>query len=903
MREEREHANPASFPLSAKPSVLCVDDSTEILEMLCEVVASEGCEPIRAASCAEAMGILNSGALPNVCLVLSDYNLGGGTGLALRAEAYELRPDLEFCIVSGYITKEMAKRALDLRIRWFFEKPFREEDIAKAVAECRDSWLGKHTAIEEQRNRHIARMRELAADLLQLVHSLRANPQRQDLIQVCAHLVVSAQFHARELGQGPLIKTCNRISSLVLSPAASQRLSQSADPAVVSEFSDLFEGVESLLSSLARSDARAVIDTAGVETLLTRLEASAAKPGRSPVAEQKPTAPESSADNVNSVVKVPLKVLDEFMERAGELTVLRNMVKKLVHSLELRYPGDETLANLVEMLEELHKHTSGMQQQISELRLVSLSEPWKGLTRAVRDLSQKLGKEVDLSLSGGELRIDNSIARILADSLVHLVRNAVDHGIEAPAERLAAGKAARGSLRLEGSREESGICIKIRDDGRGMNEGRISERALQRGLRSAQQLAAMSRDEVLALIFEPGFSTAEVVSDVSGRGVGMDFVRNAVRSVKGSIHIDTQAGRGTTMTLRLPEPKSVQLISALLIEESGSTFAIPQAAIRRLYHLDGERIEKSVIGVGGSEALVTELGTVPIFSLRKALELSAPDAESGCRNFVLLNTEAYLYALEIDSILDEEEVVVKSVPILQKRTGVFLGATFVGVGGLCLILEPDGLAKRMGIDPLSSAEQAAMDALASNERPGYLLCFTLHGTPFSVSLEDVERIEVTYLSQIHQRRGQSYMIYKGEIRQVLASDFLDSTTTPARPLRPLMKTGRPHASAAISQDPNTAVVLVIRSGGQRALLRIGCVIDSDPGDAIITSQWDKPEVLGHLKFEGVYFTVLDLPALLTAAGHFVPPPAPPAPAATPQPEMIPPPDNPLPEEDGIIWVN
>ncbi len=379
-------------------------------------------------------------------------------------------------------------------------------------------------------------------------------------------------------------------------------------------------------------------------------------------------------------IRVETKRLDSVMNLVGELVLGRNRLIKIGGQLEQAHEGDPNARALGETLAQLNLVTTDLQLAVMKTRMLPIKKVLAKLPRLVRDLSQKLGKQVRLELEGEETELDKSVADEMGDPLVHLVRNAIDHGLETPHERQAAGKQAEGLLRIAASQEGNSIVIRIQDDGRGVPIEKIKAKALARGLASEAELAAMPPKEVINLIFLPGFSTAEKVTDVSGRGVGMDVVRTNIRKINGTVEIESEANKGSVIVIKLP--LTIAIIQALLIEVEQATFAIPLSSV-----IEAVKIGKSDIRtLNGRPVLHLRERVLPLFRLSEEFEIPADPHREKCYVVVAAVGERRVGVI-VDRLRSQEEVVIKSMwDYLDGIKGIS-GATITGEGKVVLILD------------------------------------------------------------------------------------------------------------------------------------------------------------------------------------------------------------------------
>ncbi len=382
----------------------------------------------------------------------------------------------------------------------------------------------------------------------------------------------------------------------------------------------------------------------------------------------------------DATIRVETKRLDSVMNLVGELVLGRNRLIKIGTQLEQSHETDPQVRVLGETLAQLNLVTTDLQLAVMKTRMLPIKKVFAKLPRMVRDLSQKLGKQVRLELHGEETELDKSVADEIGDPLVHLVRNAIDHGIEQPAERQQKGKPGEGVLRILASQEGNSIVIRIQDDGRGIPVERVKAKALAKGLISEAELATMESREIVNLIFLPGFSTAEKVTDVSGRGVGMDVVRTNIRKINGSVEVESEAGKGSQIVIKLP--LTIAIIQALMVEVERSIFAIPLSSV-----IEAVRITKSDIKtINGREVLHLRDRVLPLIRLAQEFEIPA-DPDRSRFYVVVAALGDRRVGVVVDELRSQEEVVIKSIwDYLENVKGVS-GATITGEGKVVLILD------------------------------------------------------------------------------------------------------------------------------------------------------------------------------------------------------------------------
>jgi two-component system chemotaxis sensor kinase CheA len=394
----------------------------------------------------------------------------------------------------------------------------------------------------------------------------------------------------------------------------------------------------------------------------------------------------------NQTIRIDVGRLDELMDLVGELVVHKTRLQRHAAQLGLRL-GDDSLAREAE--EEARQFTriaGQLQDRVMSLRMLPAQVVFGRFPRLVRDLAAALGKEVDLVVEGREVELDRSVLEAVADPLGHLVRNALDHGLEPPEERLAAGKPRRGRLRLAARQAEGAIVLTVEDDGRGMDPARLRRAAVERGILAPAVAETMRDAEALQLIFAPGFSTATRVTDVSGRGVGMDAVRTAVESLGGRVEVDSRPGAGTRIELWLP--LTLAIVAAMLVRAGGRVCALPLSGVATVL-----RVERAHLGSIGGEPVVRVRGAVvPVVALDTALgdpPRSLPTDSRGALRLVVVRSGANQVALAVEELLGQQEIVVKGLSVFRRRLEGISGGTILGDGRVALVVDIPGLLQRL----------------------------------------------------------------------------------------------------------------------------------------------------------------------------------------------------------------
>ena len=466
-------------------------------------------------------------------------------------------------------------------------------------------------------------------------------------------------------------------------------------------------------------------------------------------------------------IRVHLGLLDKLMSLAGELVLARN---ELIQNTSNK--NWEAVSNTTQRVDLI---TIELQEAIMATRMQSIGIVFNKFNRVVRDLSSELNKDIKLILEGESVELDKTIIESIGDPLTHIVRNSLDHGIETPDERRAAGKGPQGTLKI-GARHEGGhVVIEIIDDGRGINVPRVKEKALENGLCTEAELARMSDKDAVMLIFKPGFSTAEKVTSVSGRGVGMDVVLTNLNKLGGSVDVDSDPGHGTRLTIKLP--LTLAIIPSLLVRVDSERYAIPQVNLIELVRISVDECKNRVERVGNAIMMRLRDRLLPMINLRDII-MSSENLDSSddimCfdngkpLNIAVLTAGDMQYGLIVDELLDSSEIVVKPLGRHLKKCIEYAGATILGDGSVALILDVPGLAIKMNMNSINNDNSQLVQGKEEDEpkstedRQTLLLVNNAKDEPFAIPLGLVARIEKINTSDIESVGGRRAIKYRGE---------------------------------------------------------------------------------------------------------------------------------------------
>ncbi|MGD0156384.1 MAG: chemotaxis protein CheA [Terracidiphilus sp.] len=522
--------------------------------------------------------------------------------------------------------------------------------------------------------------------------------------------------------------------------------------------------------------------------------------------------PPSAGSAAESTLRVDIALLNRMMNLVGELVLTRNQVLQATAA----DPHMTILSRRLDMV------TADLRESVMKARMQPVSNVFSKMPRMVSDLSQSLGRRVNLTLEGQETELDKSLLEAIKDPLTHAVRNSLDHGIEPPDVREAAGKNPEGSLILRAMQEGSHVVVEVSDDGAGISVDKVRAKAIERGLITPTRAAQLPERELMQMIFLPGFSTAAQITNISGRGVGMDVVRTNVEKIGGKVELDSRLGNGTTLRLRIP--LTLAIIPALIVRSLNQSFALPQAALSELVHIPPQQ----------AAAAIEWIDDAPLYRLRGRLlplvfldRLLMPGREcelaTGRDNFIaVLDADGRRFGLVVDSLADPEEIVVKPLSAVLKDIGLYSGATVLGNADLALILDPGSIAMRAGVTMSGKDESGPAFDEETESAAGkleYLLVETA-GRRAAVPLADVLRIEQIPSSRIEYIGYRPVLNFEGQLLPVEDSGgFLAEAQ------------GNPEAQI---------VVVVCRDGDRHVGIAVSHVLDVAAGGNLFEAGTSRP---------------------------------------------------------------
>ncbi len=575
------------------------------------------------------------------------------------------------------------------------------------------------------------------------------------------------------------------------------------------------------------------------------------KPEETPAA---PAIQESrSRDAAPETIRVGVNLLDKLMTLVGELVLARNQLLQFANSTE--NTGLQAVSQRMNLI------ATELQEEVMKTRMQPIGNIWGQFPRTVRDVALNCGKQVSIEMEGKETELDKTIIEAIKDPLTHLVRNSVDHGIELPEDRVKAGKNPTGRLILRAFHEGGQVNIEITDDGAGLKLERIRQKAVERGVITAEQAARMTEREIFNLIFLPGFSTAQKVTNVSGRGVGMDVVKTNVEKIGGTVDVQSTAGRGTTVRVKIP--LTLAIIPALVVTCGGDRYAIPQVSLLELVRLEADQTRTGIEMVHGVPVYRLRGRLLPLVYLRRELQLAGDDPQTqkaAAINIVVLQADGRQFGLVVDEINDTEEIVVKPLGKQLKGVNTFAGATIMGDGKVALILDALGLAQRANVisevhDRSVTEKERPVEKAAGNQQT-LLLFQPGEDGRMAIPLSLVARLEEFARNAVETTGHQQVVQYRGQIMPLIhLSDVVE-----------LPEGGKLQGSGKATKDPLSPLqVVVYAEQGRSVGLVVERILDIVEEDLVLERPAERAGILGSAVVQQRVTDLLDVQGVVRTA--------------------------------------
>jgi two-component system chemotaxis sensor kinase CheA len=647
-----------------------------------------------------------------------------------------------------------------------------------------------------------------------------------------------------------ILATIDRIKIILESLESEQREPEGADDDLIASLEGMVDrisvggakpesehSVGTLVHQVLERPLREGEDTLDDLERAFRNTATEAEPAKSP----KPAATavdaavkeDETGKSANQSIRVTVDTLEHLMTMVSELVLTRNQLLEIVR----RHEESEFKTPL----QRLSNVTAELQEGVMKTRMQPIGNAWQKLPRIVRDLSNELGKKIDLEMQGADTELDRQVLDLIKDPLTHMVRNSADHGLETAEERRAVGKPEHGLIRLSAYHEGGYIIIRIADDGRGLDSGRIKAKAIAQGLVSEVDAEKLPENQIHKFIFAPGFSTAAKVTNVSGRGVGMDVVRNNIDQIGGTIDVKSVAGAGLSFTIKIP--LTLAIVAALIVEAGGHRFAIPQLSVVELVRARSGS-EHRIESIKNTRVLRLRDKLLPLISLRQLFGLDSDTGEINGGFIVVTQVGSQTFGIVVDGVFHTEEIVVKPMSSKLRHIPMFSGNTILGDGSVIMIIDPNGVAQAFGTNvasQLAAAEASEIKPAPSAGSSTSLLVFragSMH--PKAVPLSLVTRLEEIDAQKIELSNGRHMVQYRGHLMPLISmSENVRVKGEGAQPL------------------------LVFSDGSRSMALVVDEIVDIVDDTLNIQVASENPGVLGSAIVRGHATEIIDV-------GHFLP---------------------------------
>ncbi|MDH4467652.1 MAG: chemotaxis protein CheW [Bacteriovoracaceae bacterium] len=566
-------------------------------------------------------------------------------------------------------------------------------------------------------------------------------------------------------------------------------------------------------------------------------------------AESAPVQEVLSLNAPEATIRVQVGLLDNLMNIIGELVLVRNQV--------LQFKNKHEDAELLGLSKNLDVVTTQLQTEVMKTRMQPISNVVSKFQRVVRDLAKELNKQIDLTLEGAETELDKTILEAIKDPMTHLVRNSCDHGIETPAQRKSAGKPENGHLLIRAFHEGGYVIVEISDDGKGLDPKKLIAKAIEKNLISTEQSLSMQDKEVYNLIFMPGFSTAQNVTSVSGRGVGMDVVKTNIEKIGGTIDLNSTLGKGMTVGIKIP--LTLAIVPALLIKTNGENYAIPQVKLVELVRVEIDNHQSSIEYLHGKPMLRLRGDLVALIDLRELTNKNFSQSKYEDTNIVILNAGGEILGLIVDEISDTADIVVKPLSAFLKYLTLFSGATILGDGTVAIILDVIGMAmaanintqRTKEIDPsLSLADGAVKKSFDAQE---FLLIDVGTNVTHAIPLCLVQRLEEFSLKQLEFSGKQKVVRYRDQLLPIL--DLCE-----------LLNYSKPENSK--EQPKEVESIVVVQRSGKFFGIKVTEILDIITADCDIDDTvCDRVGILGNIVHDQTVIVIVDILSLLELKQH------------------------------------
>ncbi len=752
--------------------IVCVDDENGILDLYKDILSDFSYDVHTFSNPVEAFTFIEKNN-EEIVLVISDYKMPEMSGFELRQKTLDIGMKAPFCVITAFYEQDLVNEAISLSVCKLLSKPFSFEDVEGIV---RDFIEDREKSLDEDRELVEGFLEEtlpMVEEIEDLILELETDPKNLDITNTYFRILHTIKGTAACVGLSNLSHYAHEYENFI---SLLKKKELEVNKNVIDVLLKGLDGLKQYVQYIVSHYEDEKIDK---ESLAHYLEYSLAnlREDNKEDSEKKDTAASKKAGSSPSreggeKTSISISLLDSFMELSGEVTVIRNSMMKKFKDIESLLPGHPVVDQMSDFLYSFHKVTSQMQAQINFMRKVTLGSVTKPYKRIIRDIAKSNSKEVDFNVVGEDILIDTQMAKTLSNCLIHLVRNSIDHGIEPVSERLEKGKEREGKVSLEAYDRGEFIEVKITDNGRGLNSQILKDKALEKGMYSQSDLENMSEKRIFDMIFESGFSTAKEITDISGRGVGMDMVKSSITQKGGKILIDSKVNEGSSFTLQLPYPKSVLIVNSLLVAIRDYKFVIPTEEISDVnkINLNSSLLKK----MGDDYYFQRESGLCRLIQLEEILGLKEVKQFKENLNVVFLNNGNKEYGLIVDEIIDLEEVVKRKLwSSINQNISYFCGACVLGSGEVVLMLDNEGIAQNRGLKIEETMEENQEFKKEDQKEIFEYLLFSLDSNEhFAVELKYVDRMEMISSKLIEYSTGNYLVKYRGRPMPLILPDTL-----------------------------------------------------------------------------------------------------------------------------------
>ncbi len=748
--------------------IVVIDDELGILELYESFIPSDKYEVVKFEEPVKALEFILK-EQNNIAFIISDLKMPEMDGFTLREKMLSEGVDIPFAMITGFYDKEMATKAMKLRICEFLEKPVHEEKVLELIENEASQRIESLEEDREMISEFLNETKPMLEEIEDLILSLEDDPHDERAVNTYFRLLHTIKGTSSCLGLTEISNYAHSYEDLITS-VKDHVIGVNKDV-----INALLTGLDQLkeLYSLAESFQPFPTDLEERAKIFSQDFSAVAKEVVSEdTSGQIQVEKKEKTKDKDEKVSVSEGLLAEFLEMSGELTVIRNSIFKCLTKIQEKLPGDHDVEHLDESLVEMQKVSGILQNQIAEMKKVSIESVYRPMRRVVRDSCSVLSKDVNFEIEGENLKIDTTVAKLLNGALVHLLRNGVDHGIEDKATRIESGKPEQGNLTLRSYETGEDIIVEIVDDGKGLDKEMLKRKAIEKELYTEEELAQMSDQKIYSIIFESGFSTNTEVTSVSGRGVGMDMVKSSIEEFGGKILIDSEVGRGSKFVLVIPIPRSILIIKSLMVLSGHQKFNIPVDDVDEVVLFDKNKSDQSIYRNNGGLILKHHDKLCPLISLNKTLNLGDEEEDFTHQNIVIVKGEGFRYGIMVDAILDIEEIVVKKLS-QHFEIGEYLGTTFADDGELSMILDCKGISARYKIENELDEEDGHF--LTRNQesvdKREYMRFSLKNAKNCALPLDMVFRLEEVATKEIQFTGSRGLVRYRGSSLPLISVEF------------------------------------------------------------------------------------------------------------------------------------